>query len=1613
MQVESAAQEQEYLLAQLEALAAARLEASRQAAFVGFLRHYYEAATLDALRQRPPAVLLDIALAHWQFAATRQPGEALVSVLPPASAEALAVVETCLEDMPFLVDSVSMAIREAGSSIDWAVHPVLCARRDANGRIERFLSAESGEAPAESLIHMEFEALPQPDAYATLQRRLQQGFADLQVVVADFDAMRGRATALAERLQSVPKGGDAAEFAEAREFLLWLRDERYTYIACSETRAEPGPDGRPHFVNQPEAALGLARPGGRLSDPDALIAPKQELDRYAESGQLVVVTKANLRSPVRYPDYLDVVSVKQYREDGQLLGTCRFIGLLSAEAYVEQPSNIPLIRRKAAYVMKRSRLPEDSHSGKLLRAILQQLPRDDLFQIGEEELYQLCMGIRALRDRHQLRLFMRRDRYGRFYSFLIFLPREKYSRELRDRISAELMEICNGQSVERQVEFPRGFPARIHCIVRTAPGTRIPLAAGEIEQRLLAATRNWRDQLRELMARAPQAGSAELMARFADAFPLSYTESNSPLEAAADLQYLARLGASLPLLPRLQLDESGKPVALKLYTWLKPVELSDVMPTLENFGLRVIRQEPSEIAPKDAPVLWLQEFTIRAAADDSLPPEALRAAFETALLKTWRGEAENDGLNRLILGAGLDWRQTSALRLLTRYLLQTGLPFSQAYIEALLAEHAPLARLLLRLFEARFDPALSTERRRLDEIAIGQAIDAALDRVASLDGDRVLRAFLAVIRAGLRCNYFQRDAAGAPKTWISLKLDPSKVPELPLPLPAYEIFVYAPEVEGVHLRGGRVARGGLRWSDRRQDFRTEVLGLMKAQRVKNAIIVPVGAKGGFVLKQGDPAQRESWAQLGLACYQTFLRGLLDLTDNLVAGAVQPPPEVVRHDGDDPYLVVAADKGTASFSDIANGIAAEYGFWLGDAFASGGSAGYDHKKMGITARGAWESVQRHFREMDGRDLQNQDFTVVGIGDMSGDVFGNGMLLSRHIRLLAAFDHRHIFVDPDPDPLASHAERERLFALPRSSWADYDAAQLSPGGGIWPRTLKSIALSEQARAALGIVQARLTPQELMSAILRAPVDLLWNGGIGTYVKAHTQGHAEVGDRANDAIRVNGRDLRCKIVGEGGNLGFTQLGRIEYSMHGGPRTAAGPAGGRLNTDAIDNAGGVHSSDREVNIKIPLNQLLRDGQLARAERDPLLASLTEDVAAAVLRDNYLQSAAVSLLERNATARLDEHAALMRTLEREGLLNRTVEFLPDDDSLKERRRQGRGLTRPELAVLLAYSKISLFEALLGSRVPDEPALEGELLAYFPPPLLERFRTQYLAHPLRREIIATQLTNDLINRMGPSFAHRLADDHGVSRADIALAYAAAERIYAADEHWRAIEALDLRLAAPQQYALLEHVAGLLKHAAGWLATAQAQRAEALDATVARYAPAVAQIEALLPELLPPSYREDWEQAVDKLRQAGVPEPLARRMGQLRVLGSALDIAELSVGSGLPLAEAAAVYFHTGERFRMPWLQAAIVALQVAGKWHALARGQLREDAYRVQRRLAAAVLGHSAAPPAERVEAWVHDQAPRAQPALDRLQELQAGGAPDFMGLSVAVRQLAELSDGV
>jgi glutamate dehydrogenase len=1605
---EVSGQGQDLLQARLEAIAMRELPSQERAAFLTFLRLYLESSVLQRTIKRSAEDLFAIARHHWNLSLQRESNQLLVSVFNPGGNEAgwcsgSTVIQTVVEDMPFLVDCVTMAIRSMGCGLDWILHPVIAVQRDSRGKV-REVSAAADAAqgkPLESLVHIEFSPRLDDARCQELKDKIDAVLSDLRIVVADYAAMKERTRLAIQALEAVPAGMDAAEFAEVRDMLRWLQENHFTFLAYTETEVRRDPDGNERFVTVPDSGLGLLRSTRTNLDPDGYIAPAAEMDKYSKSSRVLVISKGNARSHLHHPDYMDVVSVKKFDAAGQVQGTHRFIGLFSAEAYASSPRLIPVLRHKIRQVIARTKLRENSHAHKAFLLVLETLPRDELIQSSEDELFNTAMGVLGLHENEPLRLFMRRDRYGRYYACMVYMPRDRYSRDLRERIGSVLQEQLRGLEVEVQTQFVRGAFACVYYIVRTRPGTELQLETQSIEQALISVARTWTERLREVLEESIDANAAsEIMMRFAGAFDVGYTDQVSPVEAAQDVQFLNVLDADQPLVPRLILGEDPEHperMRLKLYVRGEPVVLSDILPVLENFGLRVLGQQLDPIEPEEGSSLWVQEFEVRLPALIREVSEELRDQFEEAFLQVSAGRVENDGFNRLVLCAGLSSRETVLLRTVCRYLLQIGLPFSQAYMEGQLAEYSEMAGKLVRLFMARHDPALPVSERERRQADLNTALEAALDQVQSLDADRVMRAFHGVIRASLRTNFFQRGQDGLPKPYVSLKLDPQQIPELPRPRPMYETFVYASEVEGIHLRGGKVARGGLRWSDRREDFRTEVLGLMKAQMVKNAIIVPVGAKGGFVVKKGPPpSEREAWLATGVECYKTFIRGLLDITDNLKDGACSAPLDVVRHDGDDPYLVVAADKGTASFSDIANGLAGEYGFWLADAFASGGSAGYDHKKMGITARGAWESVKRHFREL-GKDIQREDFTVVGIGDMSGDVFGNGMLLSRHIRLLAAFDHRHIFIDPSPDPELSYRERERMFKLPRSSWEDYGEKLISKGGGVWSRKLKTIKLSEEARNALGIKEKVFAPNALIHEILKAPVDLLWNGGIGTYVKSTQESHLDVGDRGNDAIRVNGRELSCKVIGEGGNLGLTQLGRIEFAVQG----------GRLNTDAIDNAGGVHSSDLEVNIKIPLNGLMLRGTLGKSDRDSLLVKMTDAVANAVLEDNYIQSQAVSLLERDAPQRLDEHANIIRSLERDGLLSRALEFLPDEETLAERRGSNSGLTRPELSVLLSYSKLSLYQTVVEGPLPDDPWFEQALLGYFPPRLVESYPDALKSHRLRREIIATILTNDVINRMGMAFCRRIAEELGVARDLVVGAYVVSKEVFEADALWKSIESMDNQLPTDFQYRALARVVGLVKHGVLW-ALMQGVAIHSIAEAIERYRAGRAELESLLPELLPASYLLDWQTAMKSDVDSGMSEALAVRLANTRVMGSAPDIVELSLASGQPVKVVSEIYFRVGETFSLPWMLASIISLRAEGRWQALARATLRDDAYRLQRKLTAHIIGRPG-DIASSMDRWLDTHGAAVRFAQQRIAEIQSTAKADFQTMTVILRELRKL----
>jgi glutamate dehydrogenase len=1575
-----------------------------------FVRQFYRWVAPDDIAERNALDLYGLAVGQLGLARERRPGETKLRVYNPLFEthgwqSTHTAVEIVTDDRPFLIDSISMELNRRGYGVHLIIHPVMQIRRDAAGRLQEVLAPTTAEAldedvVSESVIHAEVDRHTDPAQLEELRSHLLRVIEEISAAVEDWRPMRERVLEIAAELgDSPPPGLDPDEVSEARAFLAWLEDHNFTFLGSREYELVTEEDEL-RLRAVPGSGLGILRQAEGAATSRAFNKLPPEVRRLALEPHLLNLTKANSRATVHRPAYLDYVGVKRFDEDGTVVGERRFLGLYTHTAYQSRPEDIPILRRKVDAVLTRAAFPHGSHNEKALIEILAAHPRDELIQVSVDELFETAIGILHLGERQRLRLFVRRDRFGRFYSCLVFVPRDRFNTDNRHRIEAILRDVTDAQSIDYTTRVSESVLVRLHYMAYTEPGHRPKVDARTVELMLVAATRSWADDFEQaLIEDHGEERGKELFRRYGNAFPTAYRADWVARSAIADLRHIEELpehGLEISLYRPL---EAGPGVLrAKLYRSGRAVALSDVLPLFENMGLQVADERPYAVRPRGADAVWIYDFgLVRRGAFDP-DADGVREAFHEAFLHTWRGEVENDGYNRLVLGAGLTWRQITVLRAVARYLRQTGSTFSDRYVEQVIIDHPKIAGQLIDLFRARFDPD------GVDETAAGnlrKRTEEAIDAVESLDQDQILRRFLGVICAMLRTNFFQRGEGdgGGPKPYVSFKLDPSELDWLPEPRPAFEIFVYSPRTEGVHLRGGRVARGGLRWSDRREDFRTEVLGLMKAQMVKNAVIVPVGAKGGFVVKRPpESGDREALLEEVLACYRTFIRGLLDLTDNIVDGEVAPPPRVVRYDGDDPYLVVAADKGTASFSDIANGVAAEYGFWLGDAFASGGSSGYDHKKMGITAAGAWESVKRHFREL-GTDISADEFTVVGIGDMSGDVFGNGMLLSRAIRLVGAFNHREIFIDPDPDPATSWEERRRLFQLPRSSWADYDRSLISEGGGVWPRAAKVIELSEAAQAALGVDRAKLRPVEVIRALLRAPVDLLWNGGIGTYVKASSETHGDAGDKANDSLRVDAPELRCKVVGEGGNLGLTQRARIEYALEG----------GRINTDAIDNSGGVDCSDREVNIKILLDAVVAAGDMTVKQRNQLLVDMTETVADLVLKDNYEQSETLSMAEAQAPSMLDVHQRFIRELEGGARLDRELEQLPDEEEIAERARDHRGLTRPELAVLLAYSKVFLYAALLDSDVPEDPYLSDELERYFPPPLPERFQEALHEHRLNREIVATQVVNNMLHGGGTTFAFRLHEETGAPASEIARAYAVAREVFGMRPQWAAIEALDNEVKADVQLAMLLEGRRLIERGSRWLLRNQRPPMD-IASTTERYSQGAAILYEKVSELLDPDDLAPLAQHVDELRSAHVPGDLATRIASLPHMYATFDVVEVADESGLDVQAVAAVHFRLGNRLQLHWLHERIVALPRNDRWQAMARAALRDDLYSLHRDLTAEVLrtGPRLQSPEERVNGWVeaHDGAERC---LDTLADIRVGRTWNLTTLSVAVREVRDL----
>ena len=1562
----------------------------------GFIQALFGRAAAEDVETLSAAALAQLAEgAYQQLAGAQTESHHKIRLFNPAEdgLRGLTILEAVNDDMPFLLDSTLAELQSHNLSLRLVAHPVFTTVRNGAGEVTQ-IAEEGAAAPTgaarESLIHIQIDRIADPQIMRSLETGLARVYADVGVCVRDWRAMRTRVEAAVGAFKANPPPLPVDEIAEAVQFLEWLAADNFVFLGLRDYRFA---EGAASLDAVGGSGLGLLR------DPDVkvlrrgaeLVTVTPEVMEFLREPHALIITKANVKSRVHRRAHLDYIGIKLFKPNGALAGELRLVGLFTSTAYTRSTQSIPYIRHKVARVLAAANLDNQSHSGKVLSAVLENYPRDELFQVDAGTLAEFAGAIAALDERPRLRVLARPDRFDRFVSILAFIPRDRFDTAVRVRIGDYLARVFSGRLSAYYTDFPEGPLARVHFIIGRDGGATPRLTREALEAGVGAIVRTWSDGLHDELSKSGGAAQPDIAARYARAFSAGYMEAFPAREAVADVALIDRLSQTSPLAvdARSGVESPDGHLRLKVFSRGRPMPLSERVPMMEHMGFQVISERTFEItpagaAPGDAKVtapVWLHDMDLLHASGKAIDSKALAPRIEALLAALFQGLAESDGYDALVIEAGLGWRDIAMLRTLSLYLRQTRIRYSQDYMWETLCRHAGVAKSLVQLIHARFDPALPGDRAAA-QAAVLAAVDPMLGAVASLDEDRILRRFLNLAQAAVRTNFFQTDAAGKARETITFKFESQRIIDLPLPRPLFEITVYSPRVEGIHLRFGKVARGGLRWSDRPQDFRTEILGLVKAQQVKNAVIVPVGAKGGFVAKDlPAPSNRDAWMAEGIAAYKIFINSLLDLTDNIGAdGTIVPPANTVRHDTDDPYLVVAADKGTATFSDIANGLSLEHGHWLGDAFASGGSVGYDHKKMGITARGAWEAVKRHFREL-GRDIQTTPFTTVGVGDMSGDVFGNGMLLSPETRLIAAFDHRDIFIDPAPDCAVSLAERARLFALPRSSWQDYKKELLSKGGGIYPRSAKEITLSPEAVAALGLRTARTTPQELMICILKAEADLLWFGGIGTYIRSGEESDDAVGDRANDAIRIIGRDLRCKVIGEGANLGLTQRGRIE----------AARAGVALNTDAIDNSAGVNTSDVEVNIKIALSTPLRAGAIDEAQRNTLLASMTDEVGALVLRNNYQQTLALSLARRRGADDTGFAIRLMQSLESAGRLDRGVEYLPSDLELNARARAGESLTRPELSVLLAYAKLSLNDELLASSVPDDVYLARELARYFPRALCEKFPDAIETHRLRREIVATALANAIINRGGPTLITRIADETGADAAAAAHAFAAVRDSYSLTDLNSGIDALDAKIPGDLQLDLYARVQGLLMSRLVWFIR-NVDFAGGLEAVVSRFKSGVETLASIAADLGSPTDRAAMDLRRSGLTGAGVPEPLARRLAALDRAAAAPDIVLVAEGAKARVGDVAAIFFAADEAFGLGGFIAAARGVAVNDYYDRLALDRAVDQIEVARRRLAAEIVKAGPGTGAAAVEAWIAARGPDVARIRKAVGDISASG---------------------
>ncbi|PIQ42640.1 MAG: NAD-glutamate dehydrogenase [Gammaproteobacteria bacterium CG11_big_fil_rev_8_21_14_0_20_46_22] len=1575
---------------------------------IEYSKQYFSTVAYEDLAERSIDDLYGAVLSHFDLMFQREQNEIKVHAFNPSQEEhgwnsSHTVIEIAVDDAPFLVDSVRMEINRRGFLIHFIIHMGgMKVRRSANHRIQEILAKDyhGKDSLIDAPIYLEVDRQTDPDVLKSLEESLTRVLNDVQMAVGDWHTMLEHLDQSLMELEQNPPPLDPAEVTESKAFLRWLK-ENFIFFGCRDYCLVEE-NGKKALEAVPGLGVGVLREHTENHQRHLSEMPP-EARKLALSPHILIIAKTNTRSTIHRAAYTDYIGVKRFDKAGNIIGERRFIGLYTSSAYNSNPKHIPFLRLKVAKVLQQSGLSPHGHAGKNLLNILETLPRDDLFQAVADELLHLSMGIFHLQDRQRTKLFMRKDSYGRFYSCLVYLPRESFNTALVHQMRDILGEALSATEVTFTTTFSESVLARVHFMIRVKKGAELDVDPAVLEAKLVEVSRSWVGDLHTaLVEHFGEANGVVLFNKYRQAFSASFREAYNPRTAVYDIEHIEQLSDDKPLGMHFYRPpgEDGAAFCFKVYQRCSTIPLSDALPILENMGFRVIGEQPHEVRLPGGLSVWINDFNMVLKVDKAFDVPRVRNNFQRAFAAVWLDRAENDAFNNLVINANMNWRTVNLFRAYARYFRQAGTSFSQDYLARTMMLNADITEMLGQYFDLRFNPELKRNEDALERLE--KRILEALEGVSNLDEDRILRRYLAAIKATLRTNFFQKNAEGRFLSYICFKFDPSIMPDLPRPLPMFEIFVFSTRFEGVHLRGGRVARGGLRWSDRQEDFRTEVLGLMKAQKVKNAQIVPEGAKGGFVAKKlpmngtRDEIQRE-----GVACYRLFIRALLDLTDNLVDQKVVHPKGVVRYDEDDTYLVVAADKGTATFSDIANEISVAHGFWLGDAFASGGATGYDHKKMGITARGAWESVKRHFREM-GMDCQHEDFTAVGIGDMAGDVFGNGMLCSKHTRLIAAFNHMHIFLDPNPDAATSYEERKRLFNLPRSSWEDYNAELISKGGGVFNRAAKVIHLSDEIKEALDIRKDSMVPNELIQAILKAPVDLLWNGGIGTYVKASHEAHVDVGDRANDGLRINAASLRCKVVAEGGNLGFTQAARVEYALND----------GRIYTDFIDNSAGVDCSDHEVNIKILLNQVVAAGDMSMEQRNELLASMTKEVGELVLKDNYMQTLAISYAMNRVRTNFDLYSRYLSGLVHSKKIDLALEGLPDSKALSRRQAEGKSFVAPELAVLLSYCKTLLKAEILGSKLPEDDYLSQILEAEFPAILRERCGDHMKQHSLRREIIATQLVNTVVNEMGVTFVNRLREETGSSVSQVVRAFTVALVVFDKPSMMDEIFKLDLKVTTQVQFILMQKLNQLVRRATRWLLR---NRRGIMDikAMTEQFAEPVQVLSGNLTKFLPQKDRDLLKKRIDKLIDSGVPKSVAHKFATCTYQFAALDIVEAAKACKQPLEDVARMYFEVGNVFDLNWFRDRLLEYETNNQWQALARSAFRDELDTYQRMLAVNIIRKM---PSDDMKAedvialWVEANSRVAKRWQYRIEAMRAANVVEPVMFSVCLRDLFDLA---